>query len=310
MIRPNPRRRRSPASYYVTASQLWPAGIIAVTAPLAAADLHAVLRGGARWRLTRHRRLNVPGYYEIYGSQEAAMMTHTTVQALGQARLASLHDQARRDALVRAARRARRGRRQRSRTARPGPRIPRRRPRSADQERRSGMADINTLYDSLLAADEARDAATLAAVAWQMYGQLATTAADLGALRARFRVYATAPHASESRPTRRRAQTDACAATAQPGGAATQGDASADEEADSGPAGVAGHRGTTSTMGPTVRQRPGPGHRCLPAAEIGRTPAITHERTQQGSQVLAAPGQQRPLISGHCPQLGQRGTEP
>src|SRR5262245_21074812 len=63
---------------------------------------------------------------------------------------------------------------------RPGARIPRRRPLSADQERRSGMADINALYDSLLAADEARDAATLAAVAWQMYGQLATTAADLG----------------------------------------------------------------------------------------------------------------------------------
>jgi hypothetical protein len=32
------------------------------------------------------------------------MITHTTVQALGQARLADLHDQARRDALVRAAR--------------------------------------------------------------------------------------------------------------------------------------------------------------------------------------------------------------
>jgi hypothetical protein len=42
------------------------------------------------------------------------MITHTTIQALGQARLADLHDQARRDALVRAARRARRVRRQRS----------------------------------------------------------------------------------------------------------------------------------------------------------------------------------------------------
>jgi hypothetical protein len=42
------------------------------------------------------------------------MITHTTVQALGQARLADLYDQARRDALVRAARRARRARRQRS----------------------------------------------------------------------------------------------------------------------------------------------------------------------------------------------------
>jgi hypothetical protein len=31
---------------------------------------------------------DVPGCYEIYGCKEAAMMTHTTVQALGQARLA------------------------------------------------------------------------------------------------------------------------------------------------------------------------------------------------------------------------------
>src|SRR5258707_12285123 len=61
------------------------------------------------------------------------------------------------------------------------------------------MADINALYASLLAADEASDAAALVAVAWQMYGQLATTAADLGALRARFRVYAAAPHASGRR---------------------------------------------------------------------------------------------------------------
>jgi len=37
-------------------------------------------------------------------------MTHTTVQALVQARIAELHDQTRRDALVRAARRARRAR--------------------------------------------------------------------------------------------------------------------------------------------------------------------------------------------------------
>jgi hypothetical protein len=42
------------------------------------------------------------------------MMPHTTIQALGQARLAELHDQARRDGLARAARRARRARRQRS----------------------------------------------------------------------------------------------------------------------------------------------------------------------------------------------------
>ena len=117
MIRPSLRRGQGPASYYVTASLLWSAGIIAVTAPLAASDLRAVVSGGARWRLTRRRRLDVPGCYEIYGPQEAAMIPHTTVQALGQARLADMHDQARRDALVRAARRARRGRRQRFRAA-------------------------------------------------------------------------------------------------------------------------------------------------------------------------------------------------
>ena len=128
MIRPSPRRARGPASHYVTASPLWPAGIIAVTAsspsPTAAAgDLRAVLSGHARSCLTRYRRLDVPGCYEIYGPEEAAMITHTTVQALGQAQLADLHDQARRDALVRAARRAQR---QRSRAVRPGARIPRR----------------------------------------------------------------------------------------------------------------------------------------------------------------------------------------
>ena len=53
------------------------------------------------------------------------MIPPTTVQALGQARLADMHDQTRRDALVRAARRARRARRQRSRVARPGARVPR-----------------------------------------------------------------------------------------------------------------------------------------------------------------------------------------
>jgi hypothetical protein len=76
------------------------------------------------------------------------------------------------------------------------------------------MADMNALYSSLLAADETGDAAALAAMAWRMYGQLATTAADLGALRARFRVYAAAPHASSRRLAPRAAQTDACAAAA------------------------------------------------------------------------------------------------
>ena len=120
MIRHSLRRGRGLASYYVTASLLWPTGIIAVTAPLAAGDLRAVLSGGARWRPTWHRRLDVPGCYEIYGPEEAAMSPHTTVQTLGQARLADMHNQARRDALVRAARRASRGRRQRFRAARLG----------------------------------------------------------------------------------------------------------------------------------------------------------------------------------------------
>src|SRR5215471_10447433 len=71
------------------------------------------------------------------------------------------------------------------------------------------MADISALYCRLLAADEARDALALAAVAWQVYGQLATTAADLGALRARFRVYTAAPQASGRRRPAVRAQTGA-----------------------------------------------------------------------------------------------------
>lgn len=77
------------------------------------------------------------------------------------------------------------------------------------------MADINALYSRLLAADEARDAAALATVAWQMYGQLAATAADLGALRARFRVYAASSHARGRRsPVSRPAQAGAFAAAA------------------------------------------------------------------------------------------------
>ena len=57
MIRPSLRRGRGLASYYVTASLLWLAGIV---------------RDG----LTRHRQLDVPGCYEIYGPEEAAMI-HT-----------------------------------------------------------------------------------------------------------------------------------------------------------------------------------------------------------------------------------------
>src|SRR6516164_7045508 len=72
------------------------------------------------------------------------------------------------------------------------------------------MADINAAYYSLLAADEAGDTAAVAAVAWQIYGQLATTAADLGALPARFRVYTAAPQASgRRRSASGRAQTGA-----------------------------------------------------------------------------------------------------
>jgi len=59
------------------------------------------------------------------------------------------------------------------------------------------MADMNALYSRLAAADEARDAAALAALAWQIYGLLATTAADLYALRVRFRVYAACAHGSD-----------------------------------------------------------------------------------------------------------------
>src|SRR5260370_37130771 len=135
MIRPSLRRGRGLASYYVTASLLWLAGIIAVTAPLAAGDLRAVLSGGARWCLTRHRRLDVPGCFEVHGPEEAAVITHTTVQALGQAWPGDRHEQARRDALVRAARPARRGRRRRFRAGRPGAPIWRRRT-SAGRPRR------------------------------------------------------------------------------------------------------------------------------------------------------------------------------
>ena len=48
------------------------------------------------------------------------MMQPTTVQALGQARLAEWHHQAQRDALARAARQARHARRQQSRYPGPG----------------------------------------------------------------------------------------------------------------------------------------------------------------------------------------------
>lgn len=102
----------------------------------------------------------------------------------------------------------------RSRAVHPGAR-PRRRTCAGRSRRVIRMADINAWYSRLLAADEARDAAALAAVAWQMYGQLATTAADLGALRARFRVYAAAPHASgRRRPAPRGAQVGDRAAAA------------------------------------------------------------------------------------------------
>jgi hypothetical protein len=50
------------------------------------------------------------------------MMHYTTAQALGQARLAELHQQAQRDALARAARRARSARRQHAAERTPGAR--------------------------------------------------------------------------------------------------------------------------------------------------------------------------------------------
>jgi hypothetical protein len=77
------------------------------------------------------------------------------------------------------------------------------------------MADMNTLYSRLAAADEARDAAALAALAWQIYGLLAATSADLGALRARFRMYVTSPRASGGqRLAPRAAAAAACPAAA------------------------------------------------------------------------------------------------
>src|SRR5260370_37309297 len=115
------------------------------------------------------------------------------------------------------------------------------------------MADINALYASLLAADEARDAAALTAVAWQMYGELATTAADLGALRARFRIYAAAPHASGRRPAPRRAPDDARAAAAYKGRPAHLGADDADEEADLAGDGAFCNRYTPYTTASTVR---------------------------------------------------------
>ena len=52
-----------------------------------------------------------PCHHSHYACEEAMMMHHTAAETLGRARIASLRDQARRDALARAARRARRARR-------------------------------------------------------------------------------------------------------------------------------------------------------------------------------------------------------
>jgi hypothetical protein len=139
--------------------------------------------------LTRHRRLDIPGCYEIYGPEEAAMITHTTVQGLGQARLADLHEQA-------------------------------------------------------------------GVMRWS---------APLAGRAARQR-QAAGPTRSPDRRLR-----GSCVA----GRRATQGDVSADEEADRGGVGVAGHRGTTSTMCPAGKpELTGnwvPGGRCC-----GAEPAIPH----------------------------------
>jgi hypothetical protein len=58
------------------------------------------------------------------------------------------------------------------------------------------MAGINALYNSLLAADEAVDASALTVLAWQIYGQLGTTAADLNALRTPGSAYGAASRRS------------------------------------------------------------------------------------------------------------------
>ena len=62
----------------------------------------------------------------------------------------------------------------------------------ADTRRSRAAVEMNALYSRLIAADETRDPAALAALAWQLYSQFATTAADLDALRARFREYSAA----------------------------------------------------------------------------------------------------------------------
>ena len=80
------------------------------------------------------------------------MITHTSVQALGQARLADLHDQARRDALVRAARRARSGRAGHARRC--GWRLPRRPAVSSLQVLRlitAGRSDQRIAHDLVVA---------------------------------------------------------------------------------------------------------------------------------------------------------------
>ncbi len=120
------------------------------------------------------------------------MITHTTVRARAQDRLADLHDQARRDALARAARRARRARRP------------------------YATHPAAALLAALTRRARRPGPAPGSLVAWQVYGQLATTAADLGALRARFRVYAASPDAGgRRRPTGlRAAQTGVGAAAA------------------------------------------------------------------------------------------------
>src|SRR5215469_6504407 len=91
----------------------WPVPMIALAEQQPASHVPRVGRDGG---LTGPEPGGSPGETHaptpVSAAREVAMITNTIVQALAQARLADLHDQARRDALARAARRARRARRQ------------------------------------------------------------------------------------------------------------------------------------------------------------------------------------------------------
>jgi hypothetical protein len=51
-------------------------------------------------------------------------------------------------------------------------------------DRNDPQTTLDALYGALSAADEAQDAEALAALAWQLYGELGSTRSDLNAARA------------------------------------------------------------------------------------------------------------------------------